>query len=372
MKNKSIAVALKALIFVLLSSTVVSCALFQKMGMGKKSKVIYSSVYVPEEGGINFVKITNDADLVACPGYRATFKEHQTTAPSSGGVYWYPYSVLAISKDGESIGYIALRNDATNVMIKSTKQGGGSTQQTFRSDVREFTFSPDGKKVCFTEYRDGKRGIYMMDFNQGTVTQRISPLDSHDNGPAISKDGNTIFFDRSEGKQNSGLWSYNIKTGLFSNYSHGSTPCIDPTNEKIIYCYRVAYNDNTTRVYNTSDGRIYYNEKQPRGEIWKLNTERGTEEILLTQERTCFTTPEVSPDGKWILFTGANKSNNGIYNTNIFVMKSDGTRFTQLTYHPGNDLSAIWSPDGKSIYFISQRGTEKGVYNVWKMDFQLQ
>ena len=365
-KNKLLSVV----IFILLCSLLSSCALFQNMG--KKTKVIYSSVYVPEEGGINFVKITNDADLVATPGYRATFKAHQTTAPTSSGVSWFPYPVLAISKDGENIGYIACRNDVTNVMIKSTKQGGGSIQQTFRSDIRSFSFSPDGNKVCYSEYRDGRNGIYTMNFNQGTVTQRISPSDCNDNGPSMSKDGNTIYFDRYEGSTNPGLWSYNIKSGLFSNYSHGANPCVDPTNNKIIYCTRVAYTDSYQKTVYTKEGKIVYNLSRPRGEIWKLDTEKGTEEILLTEKGHSFTTPQVSPDGKWILFTGANRSNNNIWNTNIFVIKSDGTNFTQLTYHPGNDLSAIWSPDGKYIYFISQRGTEKGVYNVWKMDFQLK
>ena len=47
------------------------------------------------------------------------------------------------------------------------------------------------------------------------------------------------------------------------------------------------------------------------------------------------------------------------------------TQLTQLTYHPGNDLSAVWSPDGRSIFFLSQRGSADKVYNVWRMDFNL-
>lgn len=58
-------------------------------------------------------------------------------------------------------------------------------------------------------------------------------------------------------------------------------------------------------------------------------------------------------------------------NTDIFVVRTDGTQLTQLTYHPGNDLSAIWAPDGRAIYFLSERGTAGKVYNVWKMDFNM-
>ncbi|MCL2512002.1 MAG: hypothetical protein FWF09_08130 [Bacteroidales bacterium] len=330
----------------------------------RKIVIVYSSVFVPEEGGINFVQITTDSDAVASPGYSATWKKSFTTEPSPyKDIRWYRYPVLAVSKDGESIGYISHRNGATNVMIKSTKKGGSSVQQTFRSDVRCFAFSPDGSKVCYTEYRDEHRGIYMMNYNKGTVTQKISPTGLNDEGPSMSKDGNTIFLDRRESNSNYGLWSYNVSSGLFTNYSHGSSPCIDPSNNKIIYCARINRHNNRSNLDKTGD-------KTPYWEIWKVNTETGAEELILTEPNASFSCPQVSPDGKWILVTGANKSNNGIWNTNLFVIQSNGTNFRQLTFHPGNDMSGVWSPDGKSIYFISQRGTEKGLYNVWKMDFQ--
>lgn len=59
-------------------------------------------------------------------------------------------------------------------------------------------------------------------------------------------------------------------------------------------------------------------------------------------------------------------------NLDLYVVRTDGTNLTQLTYHPGNYVSPIWSKDGKSIYFISQRGTEKGTWNIWKMTFNLK
>lgn len=80
----------------------------------------------------------------------------------------------------------------------------------------------------------------------------------------------------------------------------------------------------------------------------------------------------LSPDGRWLLITGSSRSEKeGIANTDIFVVRTDGTQFTQLTYHPGNDLSPMWSPDGRSIFFLSQRGSADKIYNVWRMDFNL-
>jgi Tol biopolymer transport system component len=80
----------------------------------------------------------------------------------------------------------------------------------------------------------------------------------------------------------------------------------------------------------------------------------------------------LSPDGQWLLVTGTSMSEKDKQiNTDIFAVRIDGTQFTQLTYHPGNDLSAVWAPDGRSIFFLSQRGSQDGVYNVWKMAFML-
>ena len=349
---------LTVLFFILLGIFMSSCVVTQN----------FSNIFVPEEGGINFVKITNDADAVVSPGYDATDKKITTTNPSKNGVSWYKYPIIAVTADGEKIGYIAYKNDATNVMIKSTKQGGSSIQQTFRSDVRNFVFSQDDSKICYSEYRDGYTGIYMMNFNKGNISQRVSPTGVNDRGPSMSQDGNIVFFDRYEGNfLNFGLWSFNFENGLFTNYSHGFTPCTDPTNDKIIYCARYTYdnsNYSTKTIDKSSDG-------SQRSEIWKIDTENNTEELLLSDRFSSFSSPQISPDGKWILVTGANKSNNEFWNTNIFVIRSDGTKFTQLTYHPGNDMSAVWSHDGKSIFFVSQRGSENGLYNVWKMDFQL-
>jgi Tol biopolymer transport system component len=132
-------------------------------------------------------------------------------------------------------------------------------------------------------------------------------------------------------------------------------PCLVPDKPNVIYC---------TRFTNNLEG-----------EIWRLNLELGIEETVLSQPGRSFSTPQVSPNGKWILCTGTSMTAKGVKNTDIFAIRTDGTGFTQLTYHPGNDLSAIWAPDGKSIYFLSERGTndpKRETYNVWRMNFLLQ
>jgi len=405
--NNLMPVAIISLIFIALNYFVMSCGPTKETTTPKPIPPnIYSAIYVSEERGVNFERITTDADAVASPGYNATNKTSATTAPTKYGVRWYPYAVIALSAGDERIGFIADRNNATNVMLKSATQGGGSsTQQTFRSDVRGFTFSPDGQRFLFSEFRNGNIGIYMMNVGS-TIVQQISPSVSYDNVPTVSKN-NILFFDRREGGNfNYALWSYDMDTRIFSSYSQGYSPCVDPSNDKSVYFARFtnenifdAYTSSTpaarstpsttktdiravlglstsTSTSTTSTSSTSTSEPtrpidSRRSEILRFDAENGTEELILSDQSMSFSSPQVSPDGKWILVTGAKKSTDEIWNTDIFVVRSNGTNFTQLTYHPGNDMSAIWSADGKSIYFVSQRGTEDGKYNVWRMNFQL-
>ncbi len=237
-------------------------------------------------------------------------------------------------------------------MVKSAKKGGVSTQRTFRTAVEDFTWSPDGQTLCFTEVRNGHHGIYLVNADKGSVVKQISSGIENDYGGVIVKRNGNILFHRGEGMLSFSIWSYDPSTNLFSNYSRGMTPVPVPGKPSEIYCARFT--------------------EQRESEIWRINFETGVEEIILSQPGRSFTTPQLSPDGKWLLVTGSSVSEKDkTMNTDIFAVRTDGTNFTQLTYHPGNDLSAVWAPDGKSIYFLSQRGSANRVCNVWKMSFDL-
>lgn len=327
-----------------------------------KIKFDFSVIFVPEEGGVKFEKITDDADRVA--DYCSSDSKHGCFAnivSSASGIFgsrkttvldWWILPQIALSPDGKRIGYINEKNGTTNVMIKSATKGGASVQRTFRTNVQGFTWSPDGKELCFTEVRGGHQGIYLVSADQGTVVKQVSGSGDNDYCGNISPDGNTIFFHRGEGYSSYSLWSYDRKTNLFSNYSRGMTACLIPGDRNTIYCAR-------------------FTDKK-ESEIWRVNFVTGVEELILGQPGKSYTSPQLSPDGKWLLVVGNSKSEKEkIDNTDIFVVRTDGTQLTQLTYHPGNDLSPIWSKDGSSIYFLSQRGSADRIYNVWRMDFNL-
>jgi dipeptidyl aminopeptidase/acylaminoacyl peptidase len=85
---------------------------------------------------------------------------------------------------------------------------------------------------------------------------------------------------------------------------------------------------------------------------------------LLAMER--LSEAEVSPDGKWIVFTRRTTDLAGNRGLNdLWLVAADGSSLRQLTAHPASDTSGHFSPDGRHVMFLSNRG---GSTQVWKID----
>lgn len=305
--------------------------------------VDYSVVSVPEEASLELLQVSTPGDYVCMPEVKRR----------GNRIDWLSNRVLDTSPDGKSIAYLSLRNGATNIFIKDLGRQGSSMQRTNRQAVWDFSYSPDGKYLCFSEKRGTTNQIFQTDAENGYVCRQITQQGSNDYSPAYTPDMQGIFFARQENRGVS-IWSYDIKNNFLSSFTSGMNPCPLPDGEKAFLCARI----------NAAG----------QSEIWKINYESGVEECLISDPERSFTTPSVSPDGQWILFVGNSKVQGpkgvAYQNTDIYAARIDGTGFHQLTYHATDDLSPVWSRDGKYIYFLSQRGNAEGTCNIWRMTFQ--
>lgn len=304
------------------------------------AQVDYSVVQVNEESGANFLQITKDNEYVCMPEVRRNYN----------GVNWFTNRILDLSVDGSQLAYLSYRNNTTNIFIKDIDKQGASVQRTNRQSVIDFSYSPDGKYICFSVATASKENqIFQTSATSGYICRQITS-GNRDYSPMYSPDMKNIFFTRL-GNNETGIWSYNIANNFLASYTKGMNPCpIAGTNSMI--CTRIS-----------TDGR---------GEIWRVNFQNGVEECIVSDPKRSFTTPSISPNGKWILFVGSSMLKNGTqpyYNTDLFACHIDGTQFVQLTYHAADDLSPVWGKDGKHIYFVSQRGSSTATANVWRMDF---
>lgn len=318
------------------------------------AQVDYSVVQVNEESGVNFTQITTDNDYVCMPQVKRTGR----------GVDWFSNRILDISIDGSQLAYLSFRSNTTNIFIKDIDKRGASTQRTNRQAVLDFSYSPDGNYICFSEANGKQNQIFQTSATSGYVCRQITS-GNKDYSPVYSSDMKNIFFTRME-NNGASVWSYDIESNFLSSYTKGLNPC-PMKGENCILCARASASG--------------------RSEIWRVNFQTGVEECIVSDPVRSFSTPSVSPDGQWILFVGSNmltigeknyyggetlynkRYYNGYYNTDIFACHTDGTNIVQLTYHAADDLSPVWSRDGRAVYFVSQRGSSTGTANVWRMDF---
>lgn len=319
------------LLLILLLSTIGTCVTVAQ-------SVDYSVVNAIEERGIDFMQVTQENDYVCMP----------IVQRQGGSINWLSNRILDISADGKYIAYISARNNTTNIFIKELGKQGGSTQRTNRQAVIDFSYSPDGKNIVFSENRGTSNQIFVTDATTGYVCRQIT-TSSYDYSPIYTSKLDKILFARME---NNGvaIWGYDIKSNFLSSFSSGMNP--HPVNANVYICARMSSNGHS--------------------EIWKINYSTGVEECIVSNPNRSFTTPVLSPDGKWILFVGESDiiAPNFVYkNTDIYACRIDGTDMAQLTYHAADDLSPVWSRCGKFVYFISQRGSASATANIWRMPF---
>lgn len=106
------------------------------------------------------------------------------------------------------------------------------------------------------------------------------------------------------------------------------------------------------------DGRsiAFFSTRAGGSDLWVMRSD-GTRKRRLTKDAALNEYPAWSPDGTRIAFQTTRAGE-----FEIFVMSSDGSRSGNLTRHPGRDQWAAWSPDGRWIAFMSRRDGSDDVF----------
>jgi Tol biopolymer transport system component len=176
----------------------------------------------------------------------------------------------------------------------------------------EGSYSPNGKQIVFTSMRDGDQEIYVMNAD-GTNQRRLTNGKGYDGGPFFSPDGKTILYRgdrRGDDKMNLQIRMVNV----------------DGTNDRPI-----------------TDNPIFN---------W------------------C---PFWHPSGKSFIFT---QTDHGAHargekpNYDLFMMATDGTKLTRITFDADFDGLPVFSPDGKRLMWTSKRG-DLSEAQVFLADFTL-
>lgn len=190
-------------------------------------------------------------------------------------------------------------------------------------------WSPDGRHLAFTSYKEGNPDIYLQDLQSGT-TRRIVFYPGLNLPGSWSRDSKNLLVTLSrDGNQE--IYDMNVENGLLRrltrDFSIDVSPVRSPDERHIAF------------VSNRSGSP----------QIFIMDAD-GANVRRLTYLGNYNTSPAWSPKGKKIAYEG---SVNGRFQ--IFVIDAEGGDPQQLTFEQGDHESPSWSPDGRYLAY-SVRG----------------
>jgi len=261
-------------------------------------------------------------------------------------VQWLPSMApgLDVLRPGTLVvGAITSRQNLKEVGFEKASAGVSSRWLTRGNSIdRQPTPSPDGQWVLFSSTRSGNLDLWKLSRETGAL-RRITEDPEEDWDPAFTRDGQNI------------LWSSN-RSGHFEIYMSAA----DGTGARQVTRDGLDAENPTA----TPDGAwIVYNSGNPANPgIWKVRMD-GSEATRLVPGN--WSTPDVSPDGKYVAFRAA-----GVLRALHVARISDGVQVIAPMELPGDSFNARprWMPDGQALCFIGQN--EKGLRGIYVQRFE--
>jgi Tol biopolymer transport system component len=303
---------------------------------------------VAEEGPLSLSKLT---EYTSEPAYGPS------VSVSSIGSYWTPGRYITVNSSGDELYFVSERNGSVNIFQKNLGSNNrSSTQKTFRSSASGMCLSKDDKTLTFADYSSANVNIMSTSTSGGTAVSQTTWAEGSEVNPEYSDDGKSLYYAVSNSVVTTTgdpairyyIWGTNLATNVQTQYTEGQEPSsINKSTDLLI----------SRKNYTTN-----------QREIWRVDIVNGKETLLLNDRNISYGSPIASPDGKKMAFVGVSpKTKTTPINLNIFVANIDGSKITQLTYHPGVDCSPVWGPKGDKLYFISTRTNKNNNYSIWQM-----
>ena len=258
----------------------------------------------------------------------------QVTVLTDGQTGLWDHVEPTWSPDGRTICYADFRD------LWTVPSDGGEVNRLTDEHESDFgpVWSPRGDYVYFSSMRENTLAIWRVPSDGGDAV-RLTQGTGPEVEPSISGDGRRLAHSTSAGPAN--IWILDRTTGeqwRIPGIRTDDMPSFSPDGDSVVFCSDRGGGFDLW-IQRLADG-------QPSGVPEQLTDQGGSEAL-----------PVFSPDGKWIAYGRVFRQQR-----DIWIGDARGGPPRQLTNRPGFDIQPAWSHDGKWLAMVSDRG---GSDDLW-------
>jgi TolB protein len=235
------------------------------------------------------------------------------------------------SPDDSKIIFTVNRSDAsdtTDIHIIYT-DGTNKKWLTYTGDNSCPAWSPDGNLIAFSSYRNGFRGIYLMN-SDGSGLTLLTKKESSYTHPQWSPDGQQLVY-VSMDFEGSQIFTMDIN-------NRNDKQLTNTVNPEWIDRGFPRDGNNTPKWSPDGSKLAYVSWQNGNPDLYSMNPD-GSNKIQLTDSNMRDEQPYWSPVGDYIIFTSKRDMN---LNSDIFIMNSNGCNQQPLSNYEREDAFPIW------------------------------